>query len=50
MFLTEKMDFLGHLLRPAGLALGAHTNEAIQDLKAARSVVELKMVLGLCNV
>lgn len=41
---------LGHIMRPAHLEASSHTMGAIWSLQARCNVLELRFLLGLCNV
>lgn len=45
----NKIDCLGHVMRPGRLELPFHTSDAIRDLRPPRLVAELKSFLGLYN-
>lgn len=49
-FFTEKIHYLGHVIRTRNLKLPDHTAEVISDLKKPRNVSEWKLFPGLCNI
>lgn len=46
---TDKIDYLGHIMRPGRLEAGIHTPDAIRGLKEPTIVTELRWLLGLCK-
>ena len=49
-FFTDKIDYLGHVIRPGKLQIAEHTTDAIRQLQAPTNLTELRSFLGLCNV
>lgn len=49
-FSTNKIDFLGHVIRPGRLEVANRTTDGICDLKEATTKTELRSFIGFCNV
>lgn len=49
-FSTNKIDYLGQIIRPGGLEVPNNTTDAIRHLKAPTKKTELRIVIGLCSV
>lgn len=47
---TEKIDSLGHAIRPGKLELSDHTSDTVWDLKPPRNVIKLNSFPYLCNL
>lgn len=48
-FLTETIDYMGHVTCPRRLKNASHTTDAIERLKGRRNITELKSFLNLFN-
>lgn len=49
-FLGNKIDNLGHVIKPGRFEMADHTTDAIRDLKDPATITELKSILSPCNV
>lgn len=45
-FLTDTVDYLGHLIRPVKMYAASHTIDSIDGLKKPTTVTELRFLLG----
>lgn len=49
-FFTNSVDQLGQVIRPRKLETASHTTDAIDEFNELRNEIELRSILGLCNV
>lgn len=49
-FYTEKINYLGHVVKPGKLEIASHIADAIHDLKTPQTLTDLRSFLGICNV
>jgi len=47
---ADKVDYLGHVIRPGKLEVSEHTTDAVRDVKEPTTVTGIRSFLGLCNV
>lgn len=47
---TNRIDYLGHIIKLRCLAASTYTNDAIRCLQTFSNIMELRRFLGLCNV
>lgn len=49
-FLTNKVDYLGHVIWSGRLIVASHSSDAVRERKTPYTVTELQSFVGLCNV
>jgi transposase InsO family protein len=49
-FFKDKVDYLGHVIRPGQLSVAEKNTEALKKAKHPTTQTELRSFLGLCNV
>jgi hypothetical protein len=49
-FFSDKVSYLGHVIRPGTLAVAEKNTSALKDAKPPMKQSELRSFLGLCNV